>query len=79
MKNWISVAAIAFGIAMVTGLVKSDTAKEPCTVNDKLLDVVKDQQSKLSQLMVDSKREADAARKKYEDELDSLRKKGCKP
>lgn len=70
--------AIVFGLAMVGGLVKSD-ASEPCTVNDKLLDIVKDQQAKLSQMMVDSKKEADNMKKKYEDKLDELNKKGCKP
>lgn len=78
MNKLIPIIAIVLGVAMVTGLVKSDT-KEPCTVNDRLLDIVKDQQSKLSQMMVDSKKEADATRKKYEEKLDELNKKGCKP
>ena len=71
------VVAIVFGALLVAGVVKSST-DAPCTVNDKLLGIVADQDKKITDMMVEAKKEADAVKKKYSDLLEQLEQKGCK-
>lgn len=75
--NYLNIALIVLGVMLMAGVVKSDTF-QPCTVNDKLMDIVKDQQAKLSDMLVESKKEADVTRKKYESLVEELEQKGCK-
>jgi hypothetical protein len=75
--NYMNIALVVLGVALMSGVVKSDTT-QPCIANDKLIDIIKDQQTKLSDMLVESKREADVTRKKYEDLLAELDQKGCK-
>jgi len=77
LSNLIAVVILVMGGLMATGSINSASAEAPCIANDKLLDIIKDQQKKLSDLLVESKREADVLRKKYEDKLDELRNKPC--
>jgi len=71
------VIAIVFGALLVAGVVKSST-DEPCTVNDKLLGIVADQDKKITDMMVEAKKEADDTKKKYQSLIDELEKTGCK-
>jgi hypothetical protein len=71
------VVAIVFGALLVAGVVKSSTG-EPCTVNDKLMSIVADQDKKITDMMVEAKKEADATKKKYQDLLEQLEETGCK-
>lgn len=75
--NYTNIGLIVVGLVFMTGIVKSDTF-QPCTVNDKLMDIVKDQQAKLSDMMVVAKKEADDTKKKYTDLIVKLEQEGCK-
>ena len=84
LSNIIAVVVLVVGGLMATGTL-SQASSEPCTANDKLLDIIKDQQKKLSDILVSNiqdankaKREAFEARKKYEEKLDELKNKPCK-
>jgi outer membrane murein-binding lipoprotein Lpp len=71
------VVAIVFGALLVAGVVKSST-DQPCTVNDKLMAMVADQDKKITDMMVEAKKEADDTKKKYEQLVTELEQKGCK-
>jgi len=75
--NYMNIALVVLGAALMTGVVKSDTT-QPCTVNDKLMSIVADQDKKITDMMVEAKKEADAVKKKYTELLEQLEKTGCK-
>jgi len=76
-NNIMRIIAVVFGALLVTGAGHS-SASEPCTANDKLLDIVKAQQQVIVAMYVDAKKEADAAKKNYLDKLAELEKTPCK-
>jgi hypothetical protein len=77
-----NIILVAIGIGlMVTSVVKgaaSPDTGQPCTVNDRLLAIVADQDKKITDMMVEAKKEADITRKKYEGLITELEEKGCK-
>lgn len=75
--NYMSIALVALGVALMAGVVKSEPDK-PCTVNDDLMAMVRDQQKKITDMMVEAKHEADTMKKKFESKLDELEQAGCK-
>jgi hypothetical protein len=84
LSNIVALVVLVVGGLMATGTL-SQASSEPCTANDKLLDIIKDQQKKLSDILVaniqdanKAKREALEARKKYDEKLEELKNKPCK-
>jgi hypothetical protein len=84
LSNIVALVVLVVGGLMATGTL-SQASSEPCTANDKLLDIIKDQQKKLSDILVadiqdanKAKQEALEARKKYDEKLEELKNKPCK-
>lgn len=66
----INIVALVLGGLMLTGVVKSSPT-DPCKTNDKLLEM-------MGQMLADSKKDADNAKKNYESRLAELERTPCK-
>lgn len=75
--NNINMILIVLGSLMITGVVSSNTGQE-CVANDKLIDVINHQQKTLTDILAESKKQADDVKKKYEQKLDELNQLDCK-
>lgn len=83
-NNILSVLIIGLGALLATGVINSAPSGEPCTANEKLLDIIKDQQKKISDILVadiaeanKAKKDAETAKKNYEEKLEELKNKPC--
>lgn len=75
--NYVNIVLIVIGSLLITGVVSSNTGQE-CVANDKLIDVINHQQKTLTDMLAESKKQADDIKKKYEQKLDELNQLDCK-